>query len=121
MNEAIVKIKKYGPRKSQNEWAEINAVWEKNPKPLKAFCAELGISYTSFAYWRGRLKKERHPEKASGFAIAKTKTPEALPYNGMPSPLKIHYPNGIVLSLYCELNSQTVSTLQRLLEVPLCR
>ncbi|MBX9704548.1 MAG: hypothetical protein K2X39_10380 [Silvanigrellaceae bacterium] len=121
MNEAIVEIKKYGPRKSHYEWAEINAVWEKNPKPLKAFCTELGISYTSFAYWRGRLKKEMQSDKSAVFAIAKTKRPEALPSNGTPSPLKIHYPNGVVLSLYCELNRQTVSILQPLLEVSPCR
>lgn len=121
MNEAIVETKKYGPRKSQREWAEINALWDKNPKPLKAFCAELGISYTSFAYWRGRLKKEMQSDKSTVFAIAKTKTPEALPSNSTSSPLKIHYPNGIVLSLYCELNSQTIATLQLLLEVRPCR
>ena len=121
MNDIVIEPKKYGARKSKKEWAEINALWEKSPKPLKIFCAELEMSYTSFAYWRGRLKKEMQSDKSAVFAIAKTKMPEALPSNGTPRPLKIHYPNGIVLSLYCELNSQTVAALQLLLEVRPCR
>jgi hypothetical protein len=122
MNDLIIETKKYGPRKNQGEWAEINELWEKNPKPMKIFCAELGISYTSFAYWRGRLKKENRPEKgAAAFAIARTNGSKESSFTGAPSPLKIHYPNGIVLSLCCELNSQTISILQPLLEVPSCR
>jgi hypothetical protein len=121
MNNPEVEAKKYGHRKSKSEWSEINALWDKNPKPLKVFCAELGISYTSFAYWRGRLKKEKQPEKAASFAIAKAKAPEAVPLNGTLNTLKIHYPNGVVLSLCCELNSKTLSILQSLLEVPPCR
>lgn len=121
MNDIGIEAKKYGPRKSQGEWAEINELWEKSQKPRKEFCAELGISYTSFAYWRQRLKKEKGPKTAAAFAIARANGSKESSFTGTPSPLKIHYPNGIVLSLYCELNSQTVSTLQRLLEVPLCR
>ncbi len=122
MNNPEVKVKKYGPRKSQREWAEINALWEKNPGPRKAFCAELGISYTSFIYWRQRLKKETRPEKtAATFAIAQTNRSKEIPLTGTPSTLKIHYPNGVVLSLCCELNSKTLSILQSLLEVPPCR
>lgn len=59
MKDIVIEPKKYGARKSQREWAEINALWEKNPKRLKVFCSELEINYTSFAYWRGRLKKEK--------------------------------------------------------------
>jgi|LakMenEpi03Aug12_release.lakeMendotaPanAssembly.Ray.scaffolds.fasta_scaffold287072_1 hypothetical protein len=121
MNDLIIETKKYGPRKSQEEWAEINVLWEKSPKPRKEFCAELGISYTSFAYWRQRLKKEKRPKTAAAFAIARTSGSKESSFTGAPSPLKIHYPNGIVLSLYCELNSQTVSILQPLLEVSPCR
>jgi hypothetical protein len=121
MNDLIIEGKKYGPRKSQEEWAEINALWEKSPKPRKEFCAELGISYTSFAYWRQRLKKEKRPKTAAVFAIAQTNRSKEIPLTGTPSTLKIHYPNGIVLNLYCELNSKTLSVLQSLLEVPPCR
>ena len=122
MSDLIIETKKYGPRKSRGEWAEINALWEKNPKPLKIFCAELGIHYTSFVYWRQRLKKEKRPEKgAAAFAIARTNGSKESSFTGAPSTLKIHYPNGVVLSLCCELNSQTVSILQSLLEVPPCR
>jgi hypothetical protein len=121
MNDLIIETKKYSPRKNQGEWAEINELWEKNPKPMKIFCAELGISYTSFAYWRQRLKKEKRPKTAATFAIAQTNRLKETPLTGTLSTLKIHYPNGVVLSLYCELNSQTISILQPLLEVPSCR
>lgn len=122
MSDLIIETKKYGPRKSRGEWAEINALWEKNPKPLKVFCAELGINYTSFVYWRQRLKKEKRPGKGTAaFAIVQTNGSKEPSFTGTAGTLKIHYPNGIVLSLHCELNSQTISILQPLLGVPPCR
>jgi hypothetical protein len=125
MKEAIKEVKKYGRRKSRSEWIEINALWEKNPKPLKMFCAELDISYTSFVYWRGLLKKEKGRQAGMPlFAMARRKEPKgaitAIVPTATSSPLKIHYPNGVVLNLYCELNSQVISVLKSLMEIESC-
>lgn len=118
MNNPTTAGKKYGPRKSKEEWVEINALWEKSQKPRKEFCAELGISDTSFAYWRQRLKKENPLGKACvAFAVAQMKKPKEASFCETSGSLKIDYPNGIVLNLYCELNSKTLSILRPLLEI----
>lgn len=119
MQDTEIKGKQYGSRKSKQEWAEINGLWDKSKKPKKAFCAEIGVRESSFSYWRGRLKKESLSQSAevATFAIAK---PKALPLTNAASPVKIHYPNGIVLSLYCELTSPVVAILKPLLGIEPC-
>ena len=118
MDDPATGAKKYGPRKSKEEWAEINVLWEKSQKPRKEFCADLGVSDTSFAYWRQRLKKENPLGKASvAFGVAQMNQPREASFRQTPSSLKTHYPNGIVLNLCCELNSKTLSILRPLLEI----
>lgn len=105
-------------RRSREEWERINALWEKDRKSQTLFCKELGIEPSCFRYWRGRLSKSQKPIPAGSpqFAIAKLPSTSEM---ATPSKvaIKIDYPNGVAINLYCELNSKVLTELKPLLEV----
>ncbi len=105
-------------RRSREEWERINALWEKDRKPQTLFCKELGIKPSCFRYWRGQLSKSPKPIPAGSpqFAIAKLSTARETVI-GPKTAIKIDYPNGIAINLYCELNSKVLTELKPLLEV----
>ena len=109
-------------RKNRADWERINALWEKDKKPQKQFCAELGINYTSFSYWRYTLSKDKQQvDTHEGFALARTASPIAKQMHTVPIPIKVSYRNGVVINLCCDLNKIRLSELRTLIEVIPCR
>jgi hypothetical protein len=45
-----------GKRHSRAEWEELMTGYEAGNKAQREFCAERGIAYSSFCYWRKRLR-----------------------------------------------------------------
>ena len=105
-------------RRSREEWERINALWEKDRKPQILFCKELGIEPSCFRYWRARLAKKSTPsvQGTAQFAIAKLALTSEMVTPSKVA-IKIDYPNGIAINLYCELNSKVLGELKPLLEV----
>jgi transposase-like protein len=50
-------------RRSPEDWAQLMAAYEASDLAQRAFCAEQGVAYSTFCYWRRRLRQE---EKATG-------------------------------------------------------
>lgn len=58
-------ICKPGPstRRSHDEWRRLMAAYEASDLTQRAFCAEQGLAYSTFCYWRRRLRQEvRHAD-----------------------------------------------------------
>lgn len=45
-------------RRSREEWARLMAAYEAGDATQRAFCAEHGLAYSTFCYWRRRLGEE---------------------------------------------------------------
>lgn len=45
-------------RRSREAWAELMAAYEASDCTQRAFCAEHGLAYSTFGYWRRRLRRE---------------------------------------------------------------
>jgi transposase-like protein len=43
-------------RRSREEWERLMAEYEAGEVSQRAFCAEHGLAYSSFGYWRKRLR-----------------------------------------------------------------
>ena len=43
-------------RRSRTEWAQLMADYEGGSLTQRAFCTEHGLAYSSFCYWRKRLR-----------------------------------------------------------------
>ena len=50
-------------RRGRDEWQRLMAAYEASDLAQRAFCAEQGVAYSTFCYWRRRLRQE---EKATG-------------------------------------------------------
>ena len=46
-----------GKRRSLTEWGHLLASYEASSQTQREFCAEHGIAYSSFCYWRKRLRR----------------------------------------------------------------
>lgn len=46
------------PRRSREAWAELMAAYEASDATQRAFCVEHGVAYSTFCYWRRRLRRE---------------------------------------------------------------
>jgi len=42
-------------------WQQHIQAWAQSKLPQKAYCQQSNISYTSFGYWRTRLKRQENP------------------------------------------------------------
>jgi hypothetical protein len=54
MNEELGK----SDRKSEGEWVELMAAYEAGDLPQREFCKAQGVAYSSFGYWRRRLRSQ---------------------------------------------------------------
>jgi hypothetical protein len=45
--------------KLQAYWSEKNTQWESSGIAQKKFCAQHGLVYAQFTYWRGRLQQQK--------------------------------------------------------------
>ena len=55
--------KQKAKNRSQNDWRELIASWQKSNESPKEFCARRNIHIGTFAHWRGVFKKEKHPQE----------------------------------------------------------
>lgn len=44
-------------RRSREHWAELMTTYEAGDWTQRAFCAEHGVAYSTFCYWRRRLRQ----------------------------------------------------------------
>lgn len=49
-------------RRGREAWAELIAAYEAGDCTQRAFCAEYGLAYSTFGYWRRRLRREEAAE-----------------------------------------------------------
>ena len=57
MNEEL----KRPERKNETEWVELMAAYEAGDLPQREFCKAHDVTYSSFGYWRRRLRSESAP------------------------------------------------------------
>jgi hypothetical protein len=54
------------PRRSQADWEQLMAQYEAGGLKQRAFCEQHGLAYSTFCYWRKRLRQsttiENHSE-----------------------------------------------------------
>lgn len=53
-------------RRSPEDWAELMATYEASDLTQRAFCAEHGVAYSTFCYWRRRLRQEKNASDREG-------------------------------------------------------
>ncbi len=70
----------------QTLWTKHIADWQSSGLSQGTFCEQHGFTYTTFVYWRGRLKK--HEERG-----------DAPPVNFFPVRLKQASPNSLTLKI----------------------
>lgn len=105
-------------RRRREEWERINALWEKDRKPQVLFCKELGIEPSCFRYWRARLAKKLTSSVQGTAQFAMVELPSTAEMVAASKvAIKIDYPNGVAINLYCELSSKILGELKPLLEV----
>lgn len=45
-------------RRGRDQWQRLMAAFEASELTQRAFCAEQGLAYSTFCYWRRRLRQE---------------------------------------------------------------
>lgn len=50
-------------RRSRDEWKRLMAAYEASDLTQRAFCAEQGLAYSTFCYWRRRLRQEESTDR----------------------------------------------------------
>ena len=79
-------------RRTESEWRELLSRYEASGKPVRAFCREEGLVWSSFQRWRRRLAVSTALEKApAGFVEVRP----AREQEGWS--LEVGLPNGCVL------------------------
>jgi len=93
-----------------NYWQEHSAAWKRSGLSQPAYCKQAGISYNSFVYQHGRLKKPV-AESRVNFIKAQAVVKESSIISG--GELFLVLPNGLRLGLSGQLTS---SLLHKVLE-----
>ena len=57
---------KQSERKSDAEWEALMAAYEAGDLPQREFCKAQGVAYSSFGYWRRRLRSGTAPLASGG-------------------------------------------------------
>jgi hypothetical protein len=76
------------------DWIKLCQEWEQSGEPQQVFCEIRKINYTTFVYWRMKVKKAKQPLTPTVFSTVAIKQPV-----GHPASFKIHLPNGIGLTV----------------------
>jgi hypothetical protein len=51
----------HAEKRSEAEWERLMAAYEAGDLPQRAFCKARGVAYSSFGYWRRRLRSATAP------------------------------------------------------------
>lgn len=106
-----VKTESHAPSESKKEfWQDHIQQWKKSGLSQQAYCAQQGIRYTTFGYWRKRLE--------SGEAKHKQFAPVEVRQAQQDSTLsvKVRLVSGMVVSIPCSMGVINVVDLIFMLE-----
>jgi hypothetical protein len=89
--------------KSQAYWEQIQAEWKRSGLSQPAFCRERDIEYSTFVYWRTKLKENNKlPSKSEPVSFAEIKINPINPIKPTvvsPSEIKLRLPNGVMVCI----------------------
>jgi len=57
MPKALIQKHSKPQRRDREAWRQLMAAYEAGDQTQRAFCAEHGVAYSTFCYWRRRLRK----------------------------------------------------------------
>lgn len=52
-------------RRDREAWRQLMAAYEASDQTQRAFCAEHGVAYSTFCYWRRRLREAEPTDAAA--------------------------------------------------------
>jgi len=58
MSKALIRKPASSMRRGHHEWQQLMVAYEASDLTQRAFCAEQGVAYSTFCYWRRRLRQE---------------------------------------------------------------
>lgn len=76
-------------------WREEIAKFKSSGLSGAAYCRKYGLSYTTFANWRQRLRREESGKELNLFAKVERLEPNA----SGPDQVKIQFPNGVEVEM----------------------
>ena len=79
-------------RRSRAEWEQLMAGYEAGDVTQREFCAQQGLAYSSFCYWRKQLRTATRDEAASLVELAALPSSERLAWR-----IELDLGQGIVL------------------------
>ena len=83
--------------KKIDDWRSIFADQEASGESQKAYCRTKGIAYSTFSYWRGKLKnRQRPPESGNNMPLVRHSLPKALLAD---SRITVQWPDGMTVKI----------------------
>jgi len=58
MSKALIRKPDPSTRRGHDEWRRLMAAYKASDLTQRTFCAEQGLAYSTFCYWRRRLRQE---------------------------------------------------------------
>jgi transposase-like protein len=84
-------------RRSREEWERLMAEYEAGELSQRAFCAQHGLAYSSFGYWRKQLRSGLAAKDRPGPALVELPTLTRLSVERVPWRIEFELGEGIVL------------------------
>jgi len=56
-------------RKSSAQWRTLMQAYESSDLSQREFCRQQGVAYSTFGYWRSRLRSTDRPQEAHGGSL----------------------------------------------------
>lgn len=102
------------PKKLSKEiWLQHVQQWQQSNLSQQTYCAQAGINYGTFVYWRGQYLQESGQIKQRHFAPVKVNQSQP----DIMQSIKVKLISGVVISIPCSMDVMKVAELIRQLEL----
>lgn len=98
-------------------WRKVIQEWRGSGLSQRRFCEDRGISFSSFCYWRRRLREEGEGESSSPFIPVEIRPLARSPY---PTPYEVRLESGIRIRVPFDFDSDSLLRLIGLLQGEQC-
>ncbi|MCA9413976.1 MAG: hypothetical protein KC944_22370 [Candidatus Omnitrophica bacterium] len=99
-------------KSGRDHWRGVFEEWSASGLSQRGFCEERGISFSTFCYWRRRLRGESEVESQSPFIPVEIKDPLQPRH---PSQYEVYLEGGIRIRVPSDFESESLSRLVGLL------